>query len=86
LAAVADLPRVAVSHAEVIEIRHGRPIKRLWPEIPAAEAAPPAEGELADEWVALDSEARLVAILRQKNPGELWPGINFDCEDETDPI
>jgi tRNA pseudouridine55 synthase len=84
LAAVADLPRLAVSNAEVIEIRHGRPIKLPRPEIPAAEAPSPAERKSADEWAALDADGRLVAILRQKNAGELWPGINFDCEDESD--
>jgi tRNA pseudouridine55 synthase len=83
LAAVADLPRLAVSNAEMIEIRHGRPIKLPPPEVPAA-APSPAERKSADEWAALDAEGRLIAILRQKNAGELWPIINFDCKDAAD--
>jgi tRNA U55 pseudouridine synthase TruB len=88
LAAVADLPRVAVSAADVVEIRHGRPIKLQRPEIAVAnplpsEAALTAECASLDEWAAIDTDGRLVAILRQKNTGELWPEINFDIEDGT---
>ena len=77
LAALEELPRVDLIDAEVIELRHGRPI--------AARPAPPGEtasavGPHADapqEYAAVDTAGRLVAILFEKRPGELWPARCF---------
>jgi tRNA pseudouridine55 synthase len=81
--AVADMPRVVVSEAEAIEIRHGRPVKLRHREVPAVETASPTGGLPCGEWAAIDSSGRLVAILRQKKAGELWPEINFEIEAEA---
>jgi tRNA pseudouridine55 synthase len=83
LAALGDVPHITVSKAEVVELRNGRPISLRWHEIPATDAFRPAERELFDEFAAVDVEGRLVAILRRKNTGELWPEINFELETES---
>jgi tRNA pseudouridine55 synthase len=83
LAALCDIPHLTVSKAEVVELRNGRPIALRRQEIPANDAAWPTERELFDECAAVDAEGRLVAILRQKNAGELWPEINFEFETES---
>jgi len=84
LCAVADMPRVVVSEAEVVEIRYGRPIVLRRREVPAAEAASPSGGFTGGEWAAVDSSGRLVAIVRQKKAGELWPVINLDFEADAE--
>jgi tRNA pseudouridine55 synthase len=83
LAAVTDMPRVVVSEAEVIEIRHGRPVKPRRCEVPADDTAASSGGLPCAEWAAVDSSGRLVAILRHKKAGELWPEINFEIEAEA---
>ncbi len=72
LAAVADLPRVAVSDAQRIEIRHGRPILASW-----LAGGGPLVLSGASELAATDATGRLVAVLYAKRPGELWPRMNF---------
>jgi tRNA pseudouridine55 synthase len=66
LSAVADLPRIELTEMQLIEIRHGRPISV--PGIP----------ENFAELAAVDAHGQLVAILREKRIGELWPVLNFD--------
>ena len=65
LIAAADLPRVALTDAELIEIYHGR-----WIAMPHAEPS-------GTEWAAVDSADQLVAILYEKHEGQLWPVHNF---------
>lgn len=65
LIATSDLPRVMLTDAELIEIRHGRSI-----------AMPHAEPN-GTEWAAVDSADQLVAILHEKHEGQLWPVHNF---------
>jgi tRNA pseudouridine55 synthase len=68
LTAVADLPRIELSEAQLTEIRHGRPI-------PAP--AHVISTVIATEWAALDSTGQLTAILYEKRLGQLWPACNF---------
>jgi tRNA pseudouridine55 synthase len=71
LVAVAELPRIELTDAQWSELRHGRPIA-----VPVAE--PPAGGaDSSSEWAAVDDADRLVAILRQKRTGQLWPAKVF---------
>jgi tRNA pseudouridine55 synthase len=79
LVAVAHLPRVLVTDADVIEIRHGRPIKMLPAKIPVAAATAPLGDKSTGEWAAVNSRGELVAILSQKHAGGLWPKHNFAC-------
>jgi tRNA pseudouridine55 synthase len=71
LAAVTELPRVTLNEAELVAIRHGRPVI-------APQHCPDqlADGSNA-EWAAVDSTGQLVAILREKHLGQLWPVINL---------
>jgi tRNA pseudouridine55 synthase len=73
LAAVADLPRVRLSVTELAEIRHGRTIDAL-PNSPRTGKPSPSQSE----WAAVDVDGNLVAILRQKRPGQLSPVMNFN--------
>jgi tRNA pseudouridine55 synthase len=71
LAALPSLPRVVLSDAELIEIRHGRPATTSLLgalEVPIA---------ATDEFAAVNSAGELVTILYEKKPGELWPARNF---------
>jgi hypothetical protein len=67
---VADLPTIGLTDSQRIEIHHGRSIP-----VPGNGNQPSAATN--SEWVALDSTGRLVAFLREKRPGQLWPEINF---------
>lgn len=69
-AAVGALPCVALSEAQLLEIRHGRPILSSW----LAAGLPPLNGS---ELAAVDAAGQLAAILYEKQPGELWPNMNF---------
>ncbi len=71
LAAVANLPHVSLTEAQLLELHHGRPILVDW----LCGALPPRSH--ADEIAAVDSAGRLAAILHEKRPGELWPRMNF---------
>ncbi|MCI0331855.1 MAG: tRNA pseudouridine(55) synthase TruB [Planctomycetes bacterium] len=69
LTAVADLPRVALTESQLIELRHGRPI--------SASQSRSVSAAKSTEYAAVNVAGRLVAILREKRPGELWPDSNF---------
>jgi tRNA pseudouridine55 synthase len=78
LAALQSLPRIDLTPAQLLELRHGRPIAVRGVVHPLAEASSPREearGEL--EWVGVDAAGRLAAILFEKEPGVLWPVRNF---------
>ncbi len=78
LAAVADLPCVELSAAQLTEIRHGRPIAAPWEEGgPIAKPQAEIGAGSAKEWAAVNTAGRLVAILREKRSGQLWPDKNF---------
>lgn len=76
LVALPDVPRVALTDAQLIEIRSGRPILSSWL---ASEPSPSEkrQGEGALELAALDPTGQLAALLYEKRPGELWPAMNF---------
>jgi len=95
LAAVAHLPRVELSDAELTEIRFGRPIEiRLCAtgsasaiQTVTSQGTGEASGTLPEtlrassvHWAAVDSRGRLAAILYEKHPGQLWPLRNFASE------
>jgi tRNA pseudouridine55 synthase len=71
LAAVPDLPRVTLSDADLVEIRHGRPIAAQISHASGPRLKLPAE------WAAIDSSGNLAAILREKHAGQLWPQCNI---------
>jgi tRNA pseudouridine55 synthase len=66
LAAVSELPRAMMTEAQLIEIRHGRPV------------AFPTAGTSGCEQAAVDAAGKLVAILYEKQAGQLWPVHNFN--------
>jgi tRNA pseudouridine55 synthase len=70
--AVAELPHVTLDETQRGEIRNGRPIGR-WVDAPAGGAKPQTGGE----WAAVDEAGNLLAILREKHAGQLWPVKNF---------
>jgi tRNA pseudouridine55 synthase len=78
LSAVANLQRIELNEGQLVEIRHGRPIRKPRPlgagpgKILSAETGSPAE------WAAIDAAGQLVALLTEKNGGELWPVRNFE--------
>jgi tRNA pseudouridine55 synthase len=72
LAAVAQLPRVTVSVAQLLELRNGRPILRSW----LTEVVGAADG--ATGVAAVDESGQLASVLHEKRPGELWPLHNFN--------
>jgi tRNA pseudouridine55 synthase len=71
IAAVADLQRIELTETQIVEIRHGRSIP-LPPHIESR----PTETK-SPEWAAINVGGQLVAILREKRPGQLWPVHNF---------
>ena len=78
LAALQSLPRIDLTPAQLLELRHGRPIAVRGVVHPLAEASSTRgeEGEKL-EWVGVDAAGRLAAILFEKEPGVLWPVRNF---------
>jgi tRNA pseudouridine55 synthase len=90
LSAVAHLQRIELNDGQLVEIRHGRPIRMPRPlgvagggtgaraigSIPPAEAGSPGLN-VSPEWAAIDAAGELVAILFEKKRGELWPRLNF---------
>jgi tRNA pseudouridine55 synthase len=70
LTIVDNLPRVALSEAQLLEIRNGRPILSSW----IAGDLQPLHGS---ELIVADSSGQLVGILYETKPGELWPAMNF---------
>jgi tRNA pseudouridine55 synthase len=78
LAAVANLQRIELDAAQLVEIRHGRPILMPRPLGVGPGTLPPAEASSpGGEWAAIDASGELVAIVFPKRPGELWPRLNF---------
>jgi tRNA pseudouridine55 synthase len=78
LAALQSLPRIDLTPAQLLELRHGRPIAVRGVVHPLAEASSPrGEEEERLEWVGVDAAGKLAAILFQKEPGVLWPVRNF---------
>jgi tRNA pseudouridine55 synthase len=87
LRAVAALPRITLSAADLAEIRHGRtipyrpgatgvsPVHR--PEAPPLRAGLPSSAEMA----AVDSHGRLAAILTPRGENRLGPLRNLLSED-----
>jgi tRNA pseudouridine55 synthase len=70
--AVAELPKVTLTPAQMLELRNGRPILTAW--LPAGTTLPPDRTDVA----AFDSAGHLAAIVFEKLPGELWPRFNFN--------
>lgn len=69
--AVAELPRLTLSAAELVEIGHGRPIAMPHRETDDVKVGPDSK------FAALDPSGQLAAILYEKRPGQLWPEHNF---------
>jgi tRNA pseudouridine55 synthase len=67
---LAGLPSLAVTEAEIAELRHGRPVRMTALGERLCEGA-------AEEIAALDSAGNLVAILAERHPGLLFPVRNF---------
>jgi tRNA pseudouridine55 synthase len=78
LAALQSLPRIDLTPAQLLELKHGRPIAVRGVVHPLAEASSPRGGasDRAD-WVGVDAAGKLAAILFEKEPGVLWPVRNF---------
>lgn len=70
LTAVSGIPRITLNESQLKEIGHGRPIEK-----PVATV--PSEPKIEVEWAAVDGAGRLIAILYEKRPGQLWPALNF---------
>jgi tRNA pseudouridine55 synthase len=82
--ATSGLVSLELSEAQIVEIRHGRPIP-----LPAQSKAglPPMAGH---EWAAVNARGELVSLLTEKRPGQLWPEHNFEgspsAEGTVDPV
>lgn len=82
--ATSGLASIELSEAQIVEIRHGRPIL-----LPARSEAdlPPTIGQ---EWAAVNARGDLVSLLTEKRPGQLWPEQNFEgspsAESTVDPV
>jgi tRNA pseudouridine55 synthase len=74
IAALKELPQIALSEKQLAELRHGRPIEMRNVQRPVAEVAAPAP-----EWAAVDPAGKLAAILFEKHPNQLWPARNFEA-------
>jgi tRNA pseudouridine55 synthase len=72
VAAVSSLARIELNDAQLIEIRHGRPI----PMLPGGEECAPRPA--GKEWAAVNAHGQLLALLSEKRPGQLWPKSNFE--------
>ncbi len=80
LVALKEVPQIAVTEKQLVELRHGRPIEMRGLVRPLAEASSPKSegGSPVAEWAAVDAAGRLAAILFEKTPGLLWPARNFE--------
>jgi tRNA U55 pseudouridine synthase TruB len=78
LTAVANLQRIQLNDGQLAEIRHGRPIRKPRPPGLGSRNIPPVEKGPPIEWAAIDAAGQLVALLAEKNGGELWPVRNFE--------
>jgi tRNA pseudouridine55 synthase len=75
LAAVSELPQVVLDDAEIVEIRHGRPVDVI--------SRSPSPTSSHAEWAAIDRSGRLIAILQHKRPQQFWPAINFHPQPQS---
>jgi tRNA pseudouridine55 synthase len=64
--AVSDLPRIELTEAQQTDVKNGRPIAVAGLNVPTSE-----------ELAAVNAGGQLVAILREKQVGQLWPAKNF---------
>lgn len=71
LVALAGLPLIKLTEAQVAEIHFGRPIEK-----PPGDGSDPLHAE-SSEWAAVNSAGQLVAVLGEKHPNQLWPNKNF---------
>jgi tRNA pseudouridine55 synthase len=83
LTALANLQRIELNDWQLVEIRSGRPIRMprplgAGPGNRGRVAAAPPQVAPPIEWAAIDAAGQLVAILTEKNAGELWPVRNFE--------
>jgi tRNA pseudouridine55 synthase len=80
LSAVPHLQRIELNDGQLVEIRHGRPIRKprslARRDSPHGTAAPSSLPPV--EWAGIDTSGKLAAILFEKRPGELWPARNFE--------
>jgi tRNA pseudouridine55 synthase len=70
LAAVAHLSRISLDELQLNELRHGRPAA-------AGLAVNSLDHDQFTEYAAINPAGELVAIVREKRSGELWPVANF---------
>jgi tRNA pseudouridine55 synthase len=75
------LERLTVTREELRELEHGRPIEKRDRRI---EVPSQPTGVAYDEIAALDGDNNLVAILRERKPGLLYPMRNFSQPERTD--
>jgi tRNA pseudouridine55 synthase len=81
LTAVAALRRIQLSETHLTDVRHGQPIRMPRPAGVFSRLRRPAEdAPLGEEWAAIDAAGQLVAILFEKQHGQLWPKLNFGVE------
>jgi tRNA U55 pseudouridine synthase TruB len=71
LAAIPDLSRVELTNDQIEEVRNGRSIP-----MPNSENFNPSVSK-STEFAAVNGAGRLVGILFEKRPSELWPAMNF---------
>ncbi|MBN1854473.1 MAG: tRNA pseudouridine(55) synthase TruB [Pirellulales bacterium] len=72
--AVPDLPRRLVTQGEMVLLANGQPIPGSDPPL---ECLNQASGSHPGEWAAVDKTNRLLAILKERDDGRLWPKRNF---------
>ena len=80
LAAVPSLPQRTVTPNEQSSLANGQSITLFAPEVEADRAIALAKESAAEdfnEWAAVDAAGRLVAILKRRDDGRLWPLRNF---------
>jgi tRNA pseudouridine55 synthase len=75
LTALADMPRITLSHEQLAELHHGRLVPTHSVVGFDNTLATPPNSEF--EYAAVDSSGELIAIVHEKRPGELWPIRNF---------
>jgi tRNA U55 pseudouridine synthase TruB len=81
LGAVASLRRIQLIETQLTDVRHGQPIRMPRPVGVFSRLRRPAEdAPLGEEWAAIDAAGQLVAILFEKQQGQLWPKLNFGIE------
>ena len=69
--AVAELPRHVVTAEEAGRLSNGQPIRH------PGRSEQPGHFITGAEWAAVDSANRLLALLKVRDDGQLWPLRNF---------